>query len=227
MMLEPAHNRVVPATTGLRFTPIGSSAAVSDHPSVFERLFDDAVTVCVWNRPPDPILVSYLEDSVRSGSWKRKAQIEAAGPRFDELLAGFDADVGRVRWITELTALVDLFATLTDAQTIGLRVTATARATCPRFHADQVGLRLLCSWLGEGTEWLAEEDVSRGALGLQQPSVGSTTGVLRPGGVVRQMPAFAVGAFKGDLWPGNGGRGAVHRSPRPGGWRVFVSLNEL
>ena len=52
-------------------------------------------------------------------------------------------------------------------------------------------------------------------------------GPVRPGGVVRQMRPFAVGVFKGELWPKNQGHGAMHRSPQPIGRRVFVSLDEL
>ena len=215
------------AATPLRFTAAGSSVAIADHASVFERIFDDDVTICIWNRPPDPILANYLRHSVSSGSWERRARVEVTSPDFEQLLAGFQPDVGRVRWMTELSALVDLFATLTDARAVGLRITATDRATCPRFHCDQVGLRLLCCWVGEGTEFLAEEDVIRDAIGSRPQSVGFAAGPVRPGGVVRQMRSFAVGAFKGDLWPGNEGRGAVHRSPQPEGWRVFVSLDEL
>jgi hypothetical protein len=204
-----------------------SCAAVADHPSIFERIFDDDVTVCIWNRAPDPILATYLRKIAGPESWERRARVEVTSPEFEELLTGFQADVGRVRWVTELTALVDLFATLTDARTVGLRITAADRATCPRFHCDQVGLRMLCCWVGEGTEWLTEEDVLRDAIGPRQSGVGFAAGAVRPGGVVRQMRSFAVGAFKGDLWPGNEGRGAVHRSPQPEGWRVFVSLDEL
>lgn len=210
------------------FTAIGRSARVGDHPSVFEHIFDDAVTVCVWNRPPDPILKNYLVNSMSTrAGWERRVRIDATAPQFDELLTGFEPHVGRVRWVTELTALVDLFATLTDARTIGLRVTATTRATCPRFHCDRVGLRMLCAWIGAGTEWLADEDVVRNALGLKCGSVESTSGPVRTGGVVRQMSPFAVGVLKGELWPGNEAHGAVHRSPQPQGPRLFVSLDEL
>jgi CobW/HypB/UreG, nucleotide-binding domain len=51
------------AATPIRYTPVGSSAVVSDHPSVFERIFADAVTVCLWNRQPDPILTNYLRET--------------------------------------------------------------------------------------------------------------------------------------------------------------------
>jgi hypothetical protein len=215
------------AATPLGFTTVGRSAVIADHPSIFERIFDDSVTVCIWNRPPDPILANYLRESANSGSWERRVRVAATSPDLEELLTGFKADVGRVRWVTELTALIDLFAALTDAQTVGLRVTATAGATCPRFHSDQVSLRMLCCWLGEGTEWLTEEDVLREAIGPQQANIGFVAGPVRHGAVVRQMRSFAVGVFKGDLWPGNEGHGAVHRSPQPEGWRVFVSLDEL
>ena len=226
MMSQQARGSLAPATP-FRFTSIGSSAVMADHPSVFERIFDDAVTVCVWNRRPDSVLANYLRESLSSGSWERRARVEVDTPRFEDLLTGFEADVGRVRWVTELTALIDLFATLTDSRTVGLRVTATDRATCPRFHSDQVGLRLLCSWLGEGTEWLAEEDVIREPAERPDMSTRFAAGPVRPGGVVRQMRPFEVGVFKGELWPENQGRGAMHRSPQPVGRRVFVSLDEL
>jgi hypothetical protein len=220
-------NATLAAATYSQSVTSGRSLVVADHPSLFERIFDDDVTVCIWNRPADPILANYLRQSAGSGSWERRARVDVTAPDFEELLAGLQADVGRVRWVTELAALVELFTTLTDARTVGLRVTATDRATCPRFHCDQVGLRLLCCWVGEGTEFLAEEDVIRDAVGSRRGSVGFEAGPVRPGGVVRQMRSFAVGVFKGDLWPGNEGHGAVHRSPQPEGWRVFVSLDEL
>jgi len=226
MMFEQARLSFA-AATPTRSTSAGGSAVVSSHPSVFERIFDDAVTVCIWNRQPDPILTNYLRESAGSGSWERRARVEVATPQFEELLTGFDADVGRVHWVTELSALVDLFATLTDSGAVGVRVTATDRATCPRFHSDQVGLRLLCSWLGEGTEWLAEDEVIREPAERPDTNARFSAGPVRPGGVVRQMPPFAVGVFKGELWPKNQGRGAMHRSPQPFGRRVFVSLDEL
>jgi hypothetical protein len=129
-----------------------------------------------------------------------------------------------VRLETELSDLVDLFATLTDARQVGVRLTATRGATCPRFHAGQLGLRLSCTWIGAGTEWVVAEDVIRSS---REAVVSSPTGPVRPGAPVHQLNPFAVGVFKGDAWPGNQGRGAVHRSPQPQGWRIFVSLDSI
>jgi hypothetical protein len=86
---------------------------------------------------------------------------------------------------------------------------------CGRFHADRVGLRLICSYAGPGTEWLDEPDIDRSKLG---PGLGGlpdeVTGLLLPGARVRRLERFAVGLLKGEHWPGNEGRGVVHRSPQ-------------
>jgi hypothetical protein len=209
----------------LRCTAVGSAAFVANHAGVFERIFADDVSICVWDRPVDPLLERYLLDSVSSSvGWELRGCVEGQAPQLDEILGSFENDLGRVRVRTELMGLIDLFVTLTEAQTVGIRLTATRGAMCPRFHADQVDLRLLCTWVGEGTEWLAEEDIIRDTRGA---TFSSPVGPMRPGASIQQLGPFAVGVFKGNGWPGNEGRGAVHRSPQPEGWRVFVSLDAL
>jgi Protein of unknown function (DUF1826) len=210
---EPPVPQRAPAAT------VGSAAVLCDSAAVFEHIFDEAVALCIWNRAPDPILTDYLECLARLAPWERLARIRVREPNFGELLAGLEPAVGRIRLVTELTGLVDLFATLTDTEVVGVRITATKCRECPRFHVDRVGLRLLCTWLGEGTEWLAHEDVIRGRLSHQPAEV------ERSGAIIQRMQPFAVAVLKGEQWPGNAGRGAVHRSPDPRGSRVYVSLD--
>jgi hypothetical protein len=205
-------------------TSVGQGALLCGSAGVFARIFDDGIALCIWNRVPDDILSAYLLRSVSTGTWERMACVDACEPHLEELVCGFEEGVGKIRLTTELTGLVDLFTTLTDARSVGIRMTATRRRECPRFHVDRVGLRLLCTWMGEGTEWLAQEDVVREQLGHQP---GGWAEVQRPGALVHSMDPFAVGVFKGEGWPGNAGRGAVHRSPAPTSWRVFVSLDAL
>jgi hypothetical protein len=56
-----------------------------------------------------------------------------------------------------------------------------------------------------------------------------TSGLLRPGRVVRQMQAFDVGLLTSARWPGNEGYGAIHPSPAvpPGETRILVSWEAL
>jgi hypothetical protein len=91
---------------------------------------------------------------------------------------------------------------------------------CCKFHADQVGLRLLTTYLGPGTQWLPDDAVRR-RRGLCFP--------LRHAPPQR-LERFAVGLFKGESYPGNCGRGIVHRSPPVSGTgkvRILLCLDEL
>jgi len=218
--------------TQLRHESVGCSARLADSAGVFEQLFEEQVQLCIWRRAPDEILRAYLERSVRSGAWERRMEVSIREPSLDEkvrrLLAGFEEDLGRVRWATELLCLIDLFAALSDTQRVGVRMVATPGCTCPRLHTDAVGLRLLCTWVGEGQEWVAREDGVAMATGSMSVSNGSpVTGRAYSSATVHRMDTFAVGVFKGEGWPGNHGRGAVHRSPQPADWRVWVALDSL
>ena len=215
-----------------RYESVGCSALLADSAGVFEQLFEDQVQLCIWRRAPDEILLAYLERSVRSGAWERRMEVSVREPGLDEkvrgLLVGFEEDLGRVRWATELLCLIDLFAALSDTQRVGVRMVATPRCTRSRFHTDAAALRLLCTWVGEGQEWLAQEDGVAAATGSMSVSDGSPlAGRAYSGATVHRMDTFAVGVFKGEGWPGNHGRGAVHHSPQPADWRVSVSLDPL
>jgi hypothetical protein len=220
----PSEIRARYVPRGGQVTSVGTAALVCDSAGVFERIFDEDMQLCIWNRVPDDLLSAYLRRTASTGNWERMARVDACEPQFEELLSGFEESVGRIRLATELAGLVDLFETLTDAQSVGIHMTATRQRECPRFHVDRVGLRLLCTWIGAGTEWLAHEDVIRERLGHHSGGCGE---VQRPGAAIQHMEPFAVGVFKGEGWPGNAGRGAVHRSPAPSSWRVLVSLDAL
>ena len=85
-------------------------------------------------------------------------------------------------------------------------------------HVDRVGVRMLVTYSGPGTEWLADADVDRARLGeAGQDLPDDQNGVMRPGAVIRSVAPFAVTLLKGEAWPGAEGFGAVHRSPDPGG----------
>lgn len=216
--------------SAVRYESVGCSVRLADSAAVFEHLFEDVVQLCIWNRTRDEILAGYLERSVGSGAWERRVVVPVVEPNLDEavegLLAGFEDGLGRIRLTTELTCLIDLFATLSDTQRVGVRMVATQRRPCPRFHTDGVGLRLLCTWVGEDTEWVAGEDVVEAASESREDGL-SLWGPVRPGATLHRMNPFAIGVFKGVGWPGNRGRGAVHRSPQPADWRVWLSLDAL
>ena len=50
-----------------------------------------------------------------------------------------------------------------------MRLVSTSAPMCPRFHTDHVGVRLICTYVGPGTEWLPfPTDEGRVAQHVQQ-----------------------------------------------------------
>jgi hypothetical protein len=88
----------------------------------------------------------------------------------------------------DVAILARLFATVTRAASVRLRLEHVNDNACRRHHVDAVRLRLLCTYAGPGTEW------------------------VDPAGENRRMPTFQVGIFKGSAYPDAGPR-VLHRSP--------------
>ena len=121
-------------------------------------------------------------------------------------------------WRDDVVRHCEAFAELLQAEDLMVSFEGPEERTCPRFHVDRVGVRMLVTYSGPGTEWLADADVDRARLGeAGQDLPDDQNGVMRPGAVIRSVAPFAVALLKGEAWPGAEGFGAVHRSPDPGG----------
>ena len=85
---------------------------------------------------------------------------------------------------------------------------------CRKIHADNVSIRLLCTYAGPGTDWLPDEDLVRAHLRPSRLDIDvANRRVLRPGATLRRCSPGEVLLLKGHAYPGNAGRGAAHRSP--------------
>ena len=115
----------------------------------------------------------------------------------------------------DIKGLVQRYVALTDAKRVTMKLESFGGTLCERFHTDSVQLRLICTYAGPGTQWLANEDVDRHRLGLGAGGLSDEmSGLIRPGAAIGGLDRCAVGLMKGDKWPGNRDRGLVHRSPR-------------
>ncbi|MNT31432.1 hypothetical protein D3C72_1672660 [compost metagenome] len=126
-------------------------------------------------------------------------------------LHGYEAFVADVTW------LVAAYTCLVGARRVGLRLRVLDGPMCPRFHVDNVPLRLLTTYVGPGSEWLQERDSGRGELHTAESSVDN----------IQQLQAGEVAILKGEKWQGNEGAGLVHRSPSAQQGRLLLSLDWL
>jgi hypothetical protein len=105
---------------------------------------------------------------------------------------------------------------LFDAKCLGLRINTLEHAMCPRFHTDNVAIRLITTYYGLATEWLPDQLADRRALSTSRASQINTLGaIVASEEHIQRMAAGDVALFKGELWEGNEGHGIIHRSPAP------------
>lgn len=185
--------------------------AIADDPLGLTRIFDPEIQLAQWRRPAEPVIADWLAAHASDlGSGLRQMLAPGQQPEFGRLPAG----AGRDALAADIALLADMLAELLDAETIGYRLEVVGKAMCSRMHVDRVGVRLLCTYRGPGTEWVEDASVDRRFLGAAsggQPD--ETSGLLLPGHRIETIPPFAVALLKGNLWQGNGGRGIIHRSP--------------
>jgi len=114
----------------------------------------------------------------------------------------------------DLAALVPRFARLAKRKHVRVRLESIESDACRKLYADLIGLRLVVTYAGPGTEWVANEDVDRLQFGRVDIDVEENNlAIIRHRPVVRRTQPFDVVLMKGDAYPGYEGRGAVHRSP--------------
>lgn len=125
--------------------------------------------------------------------------------RFDA--EGIPGSSARDAFVADLAALVSHFATLAQTRTVRMRLDAITGDACRRWHRDCVPLRLICTYLGPGTQWV--------------PPGLSAVVLARPDDDASEAMAFDAGEvalFKGCGWGGEAhDSGIVHRSPRIAG----------
>lgn len=98
---------------------------------------------------------------------------------------------------------------------VGLRLEVLHNAMCPRFHVDRTGIRMTCTYLGPGTEWIDDVQVDRTRLGAGANGLPDTqSGLFTTDETsIEAASCFDVVLLKGTLWQGNTAQGAIHRSP--------------
>lgn len=129
---------------------------------------------------------------------------------------------------TDMQSVIQEFLNISGSETVHASLSIITCTPCPRFHADHVELRCLCTYVGEGTYFVPNKAVNRHkwmhALGIHD-----TNGfAVKTATSIQQASEWDVLVLKGEAFAGNQGAGAVHRSPaasedRP---RLVLTLNK-
>ncbi|WP_060519728.1 DUF1826 domain-containing protein [Pseudomonas sp. NBRC 111134] len=201
--------------------PVDIFQVFGETPLVLTDVLQDGVNLAVWRRRLPPQLADFAELVVSLGQplsdqWVMDVD-EQQMPVMSDLLReaadlqGYEAFVADVAW------LVAAYTCLVGARRVGLRLRVLTGPMCPRFHVDNVPLRLLTTYAGPGSEWLREQESPRGELHTAQVPVNN----------IQKLHVGEVAVLKGEKWQGNEGAGLVHRSPSGQQGRLLLSLDWL
>jgi hypothetical protein len=194
----------------MQSAPIGDALAVvciGRGAKVLEAINQPGVELAAWQREPDPAWAAWLK-SLAPDTWPACRLTLTPEDATAALDASFDACgspscPAREAFVDDVARLVVLFAALTQAPQVRLRLERITGDACRRWHRDCVPLRLICTYRGLGTQWV--------------PPVVSAEVLAQPDNDTPQAMAFQaadVALFKGCGWPGQPHDGGiVHRSP--------------
>jgi hypothetical protein len=181
------------------------------------EIFDPGVQICSWPRELDPGIHAYLS---RLHPTREVQVIEPLSASTPPKLDGLPDGPGRAALTKDLCLLREVVCELLGCPAIGLRLARIGRAMCPGWHIDRVGIRLVCTYQGPGTQWLDDQSVDRRDL--------------REGGAANdafiQGTAGEIVLLKGALWQDNEALGAIHRSPElrsAAALRTLVTMDPL
>ena len=188
-----------------------SNYVTGNHSDVLRDIREPGINLCLWQRSVNRAVSSELSSLRATHLPDMRCCTSSAS--FDDdvnaLLQQQDLDpMAFENWRIDLRLLADVFFSLSEDRDVSLRLEMKDGDGCRRFHVDRMHLRLLCTYHGPGTLWLTDAQVDRAAQENGEPN----DKIIRFG-EPSYFETFWVGIMKGDAYPGNTGRGLVHRSP--------------
>ncbi len=189
-------------------------------PLVLSEIYKPYMNLVVWSRNLDKLVQQYV-DVLQNLSSPLVIESEVTIKQLIPLLEKrLPVARPRTAFIDDVSSLALLYADLFEAKKIGVRLNRLDHAMCPRFHVDRVTCRLVTTYAGIGTQWLANSNVDRTKLDKGNKGLpDELSGIYQSEQDIQVLETGSIALLKGEKWPRNEGNGVVHRSPS-------VSANE-
>lgn len=195
----------------LQFTS-AASWHKKDDPLVLGEIFSASTSIAIWQRPQNTAIAQYFSDTFTAlGAGVRTVfNMSSLKAGLDEVLPEHPH---KATAISDIYTLSDMLTCLFDCEDVGLRLVPLNKAMCPRFHVDNIPARLVTTYLGQGTEWLANERTFDDASWVSADKVEKTRfGKYFDAADIQQLKHFDVAILKGSAFSDEHPLAAIHRS---------------
>lgn len=191
-------------------------------PLILTSIYQDKTNTAIWSRQLHQKVAFYsrqLCESQTRFELRVSSDIQTLPRLLARQLPSFEGENKHAELLgaqqafaDDVCLLADMYSELFELSHVGVRLAVLTKAMCPKFHVDRVPVRLVSTYVGACTEYLDNHDVLRGFREINNGATMRTVDA-KPRAHIRQAAEGDVMLLKGELWEGNEGRGAVHRSP--------------
>jgi Protein of unknown function (DUF1826) len=174
-----------------------SRARRSGRAKVLHGIHDEAISIAIWERAsPRRVSDISLQDVSNLRFTASLGELPALLER--ELnSAGFKKCAQRDLLAADIATLAQQYGAVMDLSEVEIRLEHVTTNACKKFHGDHVTARLICTYVGPGTQWLDCEDAEDCRCGDPHN--------------IQQMNAGDVALLKGRIWSED--HPVIHRSP--------------
>ena len=174
-----------------------SRAVIADDADALRSIRDENVAIAVWERDAISAISNLPLESIKGIRFQ--APLGELPNCLETKLdaAGIKKSMARNMLITDVAMLANRFADVMELTAVDVRLEHVTNNACKKFHGDYVTARLICTYVGPGTQWLDGKDAADCDCGEPHD--------------FHQMATGDVAILKGRLWSEN--YPAIHRSP--------------
>lgn len=205
----------------------GKSARQSKDPDILADVYRPDTTMAIWHRQLPRSLEHAAADLLAIPYALALSMVVSPDRARDAIGQALPSTTDAVLY-DDMAYLVEMYCCLMGVSDVGLRLTKLDEAMCPKFHVDTVPCRLITTYAGTATQWLAHNAVDRSKLGRGSGGLpDSESGLYSSDADIQQLASGDVALLKGELWEGNENAGVVHRSPvvAAGESRLLMTLD--
>jgi hypothetical protein len=174
-----------------------SPAIIAGNIEALRAIRDEDVSLAIWERAVPAELAEFPLLTIIDLRFSASLKLLPARLQQAMVKAGYGRGVAQAALHDDILLLAKRFAAIMRCDAVEIRLEHVTTNACKKFHGDYVTARLICTYVGPGTEWLEGED--DGGCDCGDPHN------------IRRMNAGDVGMFKGRLWSEHAP--AIHRSP--------------
>ena len=201
------------STEALECTLRAPCFSSGEEPTVLANIYQEDINIAIWRRQFDQPLADATNRFITSHPNFNKSLNVSPENAYEVLQYATDGQAPDVL-LRNIVELVDMFCYLFELEDAGLRLATLNSAMCPRFHVDQVPCRLVTTYHGTATQWLANNAIDRSKLGRGSNGLpDAESGLYNAENDIQHLSVGDVALLKGERWVGNENKGLVHRSP--------------